>query len=185
MKLTGHTVLVADDNSDDRFFIECALKRAASGLSVQVVASGEEAVAYLAGCGAYADRRLFPYPSFVITDCEMPGGDGFSVLRHIQANAPAPTRVMMLSSSEDPDHSRRAYGLGASSYCIKPHHPGALVSLVSKFLDPPPRESAARLLPMRVARPELSPGASSSTRLSERLLLCRVILQLGNWYQSA
>jgi len=151
MKLTGQTILIADDNSDDRFFIERALKVAGSGLAVQVVASGEQAVAYLAGCGVYADRRLFPYPSFVITDCDMPDGDGFSVLRHIQANAPAPTRVMMLSSSEDLDSSRRAYGLGASSYCVKPQSPDALVSIISKFLDPPPRENGGRSIPMRLA----------------------------------
>lgn len=150
MNLTGHTILVADDNRDDRFFIERALKRVANGLSAHFVASGEDAVAYLNGRGAYADRSLFPYPSFVITDCEMPNGDGFFVLRHLQAGATAPVRVMMLSSSEDPDHARRAYTLGASAYCTKPQYPSALVSVVSKFLAPPPRESANTLLPMRV-----------------------------------
>lgn len=151
MTLTGQTILIADDNDDDRFLIERALKRAASGLSVQSVASGQEAVAYLNGAGTYADRRLFPYPSFVITDCEMPDGDGFSVLRRLQASAPAPVRVMMLSSSDDPEHSRRAYGLGASSYCIKPQDATALVPIVSKFLDPPARETVNGLRSMRAA----------------------------------
>jgi len=150
MKLSGQTILIADDNSDDRLLMERALKRADSGLSVQSVASGQEAVAYLNGSGPYADRLLFPYPSFVITDCEMPDGDGFSVLRRLQAGAPAPVQVMMLSSSEDPEHSRRAYGLGANSYSLKPGNPAALVSIVSKFLDPPPRESMDGLMPMRV-----------------------------------
>jgi CheY-like chemotaxis protein len=150
MKLTGHTILVADDNRDDRFFIDRALKRVANGLSAHFVASGEEAVAYLNGRGAYADRHLFPYPSFVITDCEMPHGDGFLVLRHLQAGAPAPVRVMMLSSSDDPNHARQAYTLGVSAYCTKPQDPSALASVVSKFLAPLSRESADKLLPMRV-----------------------------------
>ena len=149
MKLTGHTILVADDNRDDRYFIERALKRVANELSAHFVASGEEAVAYLTGRGAYADRHLFPYPSFVITDCEMPNGDGFSVLRHLQAGASAPVRVMMLSSSDDPDHARQAHTLGVNAYCTKPQNPSALVSVVSKFLDPLLPESAHQL-PMRV-----------------------------------
>ena len=154
MKLTGQTILIADDNSDDRFFIERAVKRVADGLSVQFVASGQEAVAYLNGTGAYADRRLFPYPSFVITDCEMPDGDGFSVLRWLQTSAPAPMRVMMLSSSEDTEHSSRAFGLGANSYVLKPADPNALVSIVSKFLDPPARN-----------REQLDPRALGVTRI--------------------
>jgi CheY-like chemotaxis protein len=148
MNLSGQTILIADDNSDDRFFIKRALSRVASGISVQCVVSGQEAIAYLNGTGAYADRLHFPYPSFVITDCEMPNGDGFSVLRRLQGSTSTPMRVMMLSSSEDPEHSRRAHGLGASSYCIKPHDPKALVPIVSKFLDPPARETVNRSTPM-------------------------------------
>ena len=108
MKLSGQTILIADDNIDDRFFVGRALNRLASGISVQFVASGQQAVAYLNGAGLYGDRLMFPYPSFVITDCEMPDGDGFSVLRRLQAKPSRSARVMMLSSSEDPDHSRRA-----------------------------------------------------------------------------
>lgn len=152
MNLTGQTILVVDDNSDDRFFMGRALKRVASELSVQVAASGDEAVAYLDGSGVYANRLLFPYPSFVITDLNMPDGDGFSLLRHIQASTHPFLRVMMLSSSDDPNHPRQAYGLGASSYCIKPQDPRLLVSIISKFLDPPPaRERRDELIPLRLA----------------------------------
>jgi CheY-like chemotaxis protein len=135
MKLTGQTVLVVDDSSDDRFFIERALARLASGLSVQFVASGDEAVAYLNGCGRYADRLEFPYPSFVITDLNMSEGDGFSVLRHLQSTARG-TRAMMLSSSEEAEHRRRAYDLGASAYCVKPHAANGFAPIISTFLLP-------------------------------------------------
>ena len=134
MKFAGQTVLVVEDNSDDQFFIKRALDRLNSGLCVQFVASGDEAVAYLTGLGQYADRRHFPYPAFVITDLNMAEGDGFSVLRHLQSNAPSGTRVMMLSSSDEPEDERQAYGLGARVYCVKPQSLTELPPMLSTFL---------------------------------------------------
>ena len=134
MTLVGKTVLVVDDNSDDQVLMERALRKLASGLSVQFAASGDEAVAYLQGSGVYADRLRYPYPAFVITDLNMVQGDGFLVLRYVQTKAPAQTPVMMLTSSEEPEHRQRALALGAISYCVKPQSPNGLVPLVSTFL---------------------------------------------------
>ena len=134
MALVGKTVLVVDDSSDDRFLMERALRKLASGLCVQFAASGDEAVAYLEGAGAYADRLRYPYPAFVITDLDMSQGDGFLVLHYVQVKALAQTRVMMLTSSDEPEHRRRALNLGASSYCVKPQSANGLVPLISTFL---------------------------------------------------
>src|SRR5690242_2596324 len=113
MELTGRTILIVDDNPDDRFFMGKALERVAPGIVAKYVVSGEEAIAYLKGRGDYADRTHFPYPGFVVTDLEMPHGDGFCVLRELQATpASSFVPVMMLSSSEDPADVRRAYALG-------------------------------------------------------------------------
>ena len=136
MELTGRTVLIVDDNPDDRFFMGKALERVAPGIVAEYVVSGEEAVAYLKGRGDYADRIHFPYPAFVITDLEMPHGDGFCVLRELQAT-PGSTfvPVMMLSSSDDPDDVGRAYALGATSYCEKPVGRTALCAVLHAFFN--------------------------------------------------
>lgn len=136
MQLTNRTILIVDDNPDDRFFIKKALARVAPGIAAQYLGSGDEAVAYLKGQGHYSDRVHFPFPAFVITDLEMADGDGFSVLRQLQqtplANA---IRVMMLSSSDDPDHVRRAYQLGAASYHQKPGEYAELCALLAVFFE--------------------------------------------------
>ena len=134
MALVGKTVLVVDDSSDNRLLTARALRKLVNGLSVQFAANGDEAVAYLEGSGAYADRLRYPYPAFIITDLNMVQGDGFAVLRYIQAKAPAQTRVMMLTSSDEPEHERRALDLGASSYCLKPQSANGLVPLIAAFL---------------------------------------------------
>ena len=150
MKLSGQTILIVDDNSDDRFLMERALKHMSTGLVAQFVPSGNEAVAYLDGSGIYADRARFPYPSFVITDLDMPRGDGFTVLRHIQDLAPALLRVMVLADSQDPDRIQQAHDLGANSFCLKPNDPSALPAMISTFLHPDSPESEERLIPLRV-----------------------------------
>ena len=135
MKPTGRTILIVDDNPDDRFFIGRVLDRLGLGISAQFVVGGEDAVAYLNGDDPYADRLQFPYPSFIITDLEMNHGDGFSVLYHLQANPPAsPCPVMMLSSSEDSAHVRKAYLLGATFYCVKPSNSEGLRSILTRFV---------------------------------------------------
>lgn len=151
MKFAGQTILVVEDNRDDQFFIQRALDRLSSGLSVRFVASGDEAVAYLDGCGVYADRLIFPFPAFVITDLNMLHGDGFSVLSYLQASAFGRTRVMMLSSSDDPEHRRRAYGLGARCYCVKPQSANAWTPIILRFLNPRPHASRDESNCMRVA----------------------------------
>lgn len=133
MALLGKTVLVVDDSSDDRFLMGRALRKLGSDLCVQFAASGEEAVAYLEGSGAYADRLHFPYPAFVITGLNMVQGDGFLVLRCVRSKAPAQTPVMMLAEVDEPEHRRRALNLGANSYCIKPQSANGLVPLISTF----------------------------------------------------
>ena len=149
--LNGQTILIVDDNIDDRFFMGRALKRMATGLGIQFVTCGEDAVAYLDGSGVYADRARFPYPSFVVTDLDMPRGDGFSVLRHIQALAPELMRVMVLSASDDPERIQRAYELGANGFSVKPSDLTALPPIISKFLYSDSAEMVDRLMPIRGA----------------------------------
>jgi CheY-like chemotaxis protein len=136
MEVTGRTILIVDDNADDRFFMSKALERVAPGIIAQYAYSGEEAIAYLKGHGNYGDRVHFPYPSFVVTDIEMAHGDGFSVLQELQRTSLANVLpVMMLSSSRNPDDIRRAYSLGATSYCLKPRDGAALCTILNAFFN--------------------------------------------------
>lgn len=108
-----------------------ALRESGFAHTIQLVENGQEAIAYMMGEGKYADRALFAYPCFILTDLDMPGGDGFALLEHLQTNrnwSVVPTIV--LSASADPDDIKRAYLLGASAYHVKPHGYAALCQLL-------------------------------------------------------
>jgi CheY-like chemotaxis protein len=122
MATHGLRVLVIDDDLDDQFFSQLALEKVLPGGStVQVVHSGNQAIAYMIGEGKYADRSTYPFPSLVITDLKMKDGDGFNVLEFLKNN-PAWNVVprLMFSNSAHDDDVRTAYMLGASAYHIKP-----------------------------------------------------------------
>lgn len=130
MQRAKPTILVVDDDENDRMFIAAAFS--AIGVSkVQSVECGDAAIEYLAGTGIYSDRSVYPYPGFVITDLKMPQGDGFAVLEHLKATpewAIIPTVV--LTGSQDNDDIKKAYWLGASAYHVKPSSPEGLRTLV-------------------------------------------------------
>jgi CheY-like chemotaxis protein len=113
--------MVVDDDPDDLILIETAFRKIGVKDPIHTINGGQEAIAYMMGEGKYADRSLYAYPTFIITDLKMPGTDGFAVLEHLKNNpgwAVIPTVV--LTSSTDLDDIKKAYMLGASSYHLKP-----------------------------------------------------------------
>jgi len=136
MKKTNPTILIVDDDPNDLLFITAAFKTIGVTASLQSAISGDEAIDYLMGAHKYADRRLYRYPDFVITDLKMPGTDGFGLLRHLKLNpnsAAIPTVV--LSGSQDDEDIQKAYLLGASSYHMKPSGLVELRVLVKTIYD--------------------------------------------------
>jgi CheY-like chemotaxis protein len=136
MKRTNPTILVVDDDENDLMLIQSAFGAAGVTSNLQTASSGDEAIAYLAGEGKFADRGIYGHPDFVITDLKMPDGDGFSVLEHFKRNpewAVIPTVV--LSGSQDNDDIKKAYLLGASAYHLKPSSPAMLRTLVKTMHD--------------------------------------------------
>src|SRR5689334_20743292 len=114
MKKYHATILVVEDDPNDQFLVERAFRKIGVTDPIQVVGDGAEAIAYMMGEGKYADRAIYAYPTFIITDLKMPRGDGFTVLEFLKGNpewAVIPTIV--LSASSDPDDIKKSYMLGA------------------------------------------------------------------------
>src|SRR5207244_7058463 len=62
------TILLVDDSENDLELMKIAFRRAGLNSPLQVVHSGEEAIAYLAGEGQYSDRNRFPLPAVMLLD---------------------------------------------------------------------------------------------------------------------
>jgi len=125
------TILLVEDNHDDVFLMQRALKKAAIANPIQVVNDGGSAIDYLAGKGRFAVRDKFPLPGLIFLDLKLPYFDGFEVLQWIQTQ-PALNRiiVVILSSSGESRDRERATALGVRSYLVKPPTPDKLKAVM-------------------------------------------------------
>jgi len=114
-------ILIAEDNDDHVVLLRRALKKGAILNPIFVVNDGEEVVAYLKGEGKFADRYEYPLPGLLLLDLKMPKKNGFEVLQWIrQQPFLKRLRVVVLTTSDNPQDIDRAYELGANSFIVKP-----------------------------------------------------------------
>src|SRR5262245_1735495 len=120
MKVEKDTILLAEDDDNHVALIRRAFQKAGLINPIQVVHDGEEAIAYLKGEGAFANRAEYPLPTLLLLDLKMPRKNGFEVLRWIrQQPTLAALRIVVLTSSQDIRDVNQAYQLGANSFLVK------------------------------------------------------------------
>lgn len=118
--MAAFTVLLVEDDPEDRILLSDTFRRVAPSLVLRCARDGEEAIEYLSGRGAFADRTAFPAPDLVLLDLKLPKRSGFEVLSWIRGSAGHERlTVIVLSSSSEPRDIDQAYALGATSYLVK------------------------------------------------------------------
>lgn len=115
------TILLVEDDPNDVFFFQYALKEAGVTNPIQSVADGQQAIDYISGKGKYWDRERFPFPWLVFLDLKLPVKMGLDVLRWVRAQPELQTLlVLVLTSSAQRSDVEEAYRLGARAYLVKP-----------------------------------------------------------------
>ena len=115
------TILMADDDEDDRMFAKDALVEARLYNEVYFVEDGQELMDFLNHRDKYADLNGSPRPGLILLDLNMPRKDGREALQEIKAD-PDLRRipVVVLTTSKAQEDIYRTYDLGVSSYITKP-----------------------------------------------------------------
>jgi CheY-like chemotaxis protein len=127
----GFVPLVIEDNPDQAFLMLRAFQQADVFAPLPILRSGEEAIEYLSGRGAFEKIRRLPFPSIVLLDVELPGKSGLEILEWIRQQPKfSSLPVVMLSAAMDAGSVKRAYELGANSYLAKPSGFEALVDVI-------------------------------------------------------
>ena len=115
------TILLADDDADDRMLAKDALKESRLANDLRFVENGEELLDYLKRRGRYADPATSPRPGLILLDLNMPRMDGREALKEIKADPKLRTiRVVVMTTSKAEEDVLKSYDLSAASYIAKP-----------------------------------------------------------------
>ncbi len=130
-KDTRAVILLVEDNPDDILLLQRAFRHTVPVPRLQIVGDVPGALRYLAGQGAYADRRRHPLPDLVLLDMDLAGRSGLEVLQWLRQR-PGLKRlpVVALTSLGAQRDVNAAYDAGVNSYLLKPDTVNVLLDLV-------------------------------------------------------
>lgn len=116
------TILLADDDSDDRLLACEALRESRLSNELHCVEDGEELLDYLYQRGRYGEgQQEAPRPGIILLDLNMPKKDGREALREIKADPSLRSiPVVVLTTSKAEEDIYKTYDLGANSFITKP-----------------------------------------------------------------
>ncbi|UBV44658.1 response regulator (plasmid) [Deinococcus taeanensis] len=125
------TILMADDDEDDRMFAKDALTESRVLNDFRCVEDGEELMDYLRRRGKYAEPGRAPRPGLILLDLNMPRKDGREALAEIKSDpALRSIPVIVLTTSSAQEDIIRSYDLGVNSFVTKPVTFASLVEVM-------------------------------------------------------
>lgn len=122
---TGATILVAEDDEDNRFTLQVLLEM--RGYRVLTAANGHEAI-------GIAERER---PDLILMDLRMPQLNGLAATRQLRQHSDAHLRqipILALSAYDPAQHRAVAIAAGCNDYVTKPIDYDRLENLIETFL---------------------------------------------------
>jgi two-component system response regulator len=130
-----NTILQVEDDPNDVFLLEHAMKKAGVANPIQVASDGRQAIDYLEGTGKFADRIKYPLPCLTLLDLKLPYVMGLEVLKWIREQPGTALVVIILSASAEDGDIEAAYRLGANAFLTKPSDANKLEDMVKAIKD--------------------------------------------------
>ena len=126
------TILMADDDAEDRLLVDEAFK--GKPVDVKFVANGIELLDYLLCREQYKDVSQYPRPDLILLDLNMPKMGGKEALAEIQADSCLKSiPVIILTTSQEECEVQKCYQLGANTYVVKPMSYDQLVEIMDSL----------------------------------------------------
>lgn len=135
MRTKAITILIADDDPDDRLLTKEALEENRLANDLHFVEDGEELIDYLRQQGKYSTSSA-PKPGLILLDLNMPKLDGREALKILKEDKELrKIPVVVLTTSEAEEDILKSYDLGVNSFITKPVTFERLVNVIRKLGD--------------------------------------------------
>jgi len=122
--MTLRSILIVDDESNQRLMVEQALRALAYDWLISTAASGREALEALA----------LSTPDLIITDYHMPTMNGLELIKTVRARQ-IPSRIILMTAYSSPEIYDEAERLKVDHYLTKPVPLNALRRLATAALE--------------------------------------------------
>jgi CheY-like chemotaxis protein len=120
-------VILADDDDDDRYMFNEAIKELRLDINTQMVRDGLE----LMNCLENSEQL----PDMIFLDLNMPVMDGFQCLEKIRKNIRyKDVSIIIYSTASSDIYINKTFSLGANIYLIKPNSFNELKDLLYKII---------------------------------------------------
>jgi CheY-like chemotaxis protein len=128
------TILLADDDEDDRLMTRDALRDARLHNDLRFCIDGVDLLDYLHRRGRWTQPDAAPRPGLILLDLNMPRMDGREALGEIKKDPELRSiPVVVLTTSKAEEDIVRSYDLGVNSFITKPVTFLGLVEVMKVF----------------------------------------------------
>lgn len=164
------SVVIADDHA----VVRQGINRLLEGSDIAIVAeaeNGKEAV----------ELTLQHQPNILLLDVRMPDGSGLEVLEELRKHEDLKSRIVMLSTYDNPTYVARSVALGADEYVLKDSSQPELVSTLMRTAEgatPAPERLFGRI--QNLMRKKKEEGEDLPLTVRETQVLRHIALGLSN-----
>lgn len=135
MRAKAITILIAEDDADDRLLTMEALEENRLANDLHFVEDGEDLLDYLYQRGNYNPMSA-PRPGLILLDLNMPKMDGREALKVLKKDPDLrQIPIVVLTTSKAEEDILRTYDLGVNSFISKPVTFEQLVDVIRKLGD--------------------------------------------------
>jgi len=135
-KMSDCTILMAEDDPDDRLILDQAFLEVGRKVDLCFVEDGEELMHYLHRTENYADSMLSPRPMLILLDLNMPKKDGRQALMEIKGDPDLrEIPVVIWTTSRESTDKIQCREAGADFYVTKSGNYIELIDILRKLLS--------------------------------------------------
>jgi CheY-like chemotaxis protein len=131
---SSSTILIADDDADDRLLIKEAFEESEWKNPLHFVQDGVELLDYLYRRDKFAGLAGEPLPDLILLDLNMPRKNGIEALEEIKSDERLKSiPIIVFTTSKAEEDILRSYNLGVNSFITKPVSFDLLVELTKSL----------------------------------------------------